>query len=126
MWEHARVVWWPVCGRDGDAASERGRGAPESFGSSWRFGVPGHQDAWRNGLWFADDAQALWGATAEEVRMEELVPRVWIEAEADSDGYADAVTTLVLGRVQGAVGAVHEGLEALLAPRYGDANREGD
>ena len=40
-------------------------------GSSWRFGIPGHQDGWRNGLWFADDVQALRGATAEEVRMEE-------------------------------------------------------
>lgn len=47
-------------------------------------------------------------------------------AEANSDGYADAVATFVFGRVQGAVGAMHQGLEALLAPRYGNANREGD
>jgi hypothetical protein len=41
-------------------------------GSSWRFGIPGHQDGRCNGLWFADHVQALWGATAEEMQMEEL------------------------------------------------------
>jgi hypothetical protein len=41
-------------------------------GSSWRFGIPGHQDGRRNRLWFAYDVLALWGATAEEMRMEEL------------------------------------------------------
>ena len=41
-------------------------------GSSWRFGIPGHNDGRCNWLWFADDVQALWGVTAEEMRIEEL------------------------------------------------------